>query len=192
MHAALADFPLERPNSLGPEGWHALAARCGDAVDAIEPGLAQRIADELAFLDAHWPSGLPRAVIHADLFPDNVLVLGDSVTGMIDFYFACSEVRAWDVAVTHSAWAFSPDGRLCHDDIGRALIAGYAARFGLSDAERAALPVLARGAALRFTLTRAWDWLNTPADALVTRKDPLAFLRRLDAYAARGPEMFAA
>jgi len=139
----------------------------------------------------HWPGDLPRAVIHGDLFPDNVLMLGDSVTGMIDFYFACTEVRAWDLAVTHSAWGFSADGHDFDAAVGRALIDGYAEAFGLSDAERAALPVLARGATLRFTLTRAWDWLNTPADALVTRKDPLAFLRRMDAYAARGAEMFA-
>ncbi|HEY0315936.1 MAG TPA: phosphotransferase, partial [Sphingomonas sp.] len=116
---------------------------------------------------------------------------GDRVTGMIDFYFACTETRAWDLAVTHSAWSFSSDGADYHADIGDALLAGYEASFGLSDAERAALPVLARGSALRFTLTRAWDWLNTPADAMVTRKDPLAFLRRLDFYAAH-PECFPA
>ncbi len=191
MHAALGDFREHRPNTLGPDAWHALATRCGEAVETIQPGLAARIADELAFLDAHWPRELPRAVIHGDLFPDNVLMLDDVVTGMIDFYFACTEVRAWDLAVTHSAWAFSADGRDFDAAVGRALIDGYAEAFGLSDAERAALPVLARGAALRFTLTRAWDWLNTPADALVTRKDPLAFLRRMDAYAARGAEMFA-
>jgi homoserine kinase type II len=191
MHGALADFTLERPNTLGPEGWRELAIRCGAAVEAIQPGLAERIEDELAYLAAHWPADLPRAVIHADLFPDNVLMLGDAVTGMIDFYFACTELRAWDLAVTHSAWAFSSDGVDFDAAVGRALLEGYATSFGLSDAERAALPVLARGAALRFTLTRAWDWLNTPADALVTRKDPLAFLRRLDAYAARGVEMFA-
>lgn len=191
MHAALADFDGARPNTLGLAGWHALAARCGDAVDAIAPGLAVRIADELAFLDAHWPHDLPMSVIHADLFPDNVLMTGDAVTGMIDFYFACSELRAWDLAVTHSAWAFSTDGATYLPAIGAGIVAGYAAAFALSAAERTALPVLARGAALRFTLTRAWDWLNTPADALVTRKDPLAFLRRLDRYAAEGPEMFA-
>ncbi len=191
MHAALGDFPEHRPNTLGPDAWRALAARCGTEVDAIQSGLAARIADELAFLDVHWPGDLPRAVIHGDLFPDNVLMLGDAVTGMIDFYFACTEVRAWDLAVTHSAWAFSVDGHDFDAAIGRALIDGYDEAFGLSDAERVALPVLARGAALRFTLTRAWDWLNTPADALVTRKDPLAFLRRMDAYAARGAEMFA-
>ncbi len=192
MHAALADFPLSRPNPLGPDGWCALAARCGDAVDAIQSGLAARIAGEIAFLNAHWPGDLPRAVVHADLFPDNVLMLGDAVTGMIDFYFACTEVRAWDLAVTHSAWAFSADGTDYDATIGRALVDGYVGTFGLNDTEQAALPVLARGAALRFTLTRAWDWLNTPADALVTRKDPLAFLRRLDAYAMRGAEMFSA
>jgi homoserine kinase type II len=191
MHAALADFTPERPNSLGLEGWRDLAARCGDAVDAIAPGLSRRIADEVAFLDTRWPRDLPRSVIHADLFPDNVLMLGDRVTGMIDFYFACTETRAWDLAVTHSAWSFSSDGADYHADIGDALLAGYEASFGLSDAERAALPVLARGSALRFTLTRAWDWLNTPADAMVTRKDPLAFLRRLDFYAAH-PECFPA
>jgi homoserine kinase type II len=191
MHAALADFTPERPNSLGLDGWRDLAARCGDAVDAIALGLSKRIAEEVAFLDAHWPRDLPRSVIHADLFPDNVLMLGDQVTGMIDFYFACTETRAWDLAVTHSAWSFSGDGADYHADVGDALLAGYEASFGLSDAERAALPILARGSALRFTLTRAWDWLNTPADAMVTRKDPLAFLRRLDFYAAH-PECFPA
>lgn len=191
MHGALADFTLERPNTLGLAGWHELAGRCGTAVDTVAPGFSARIAEELAYLGAHWPADLPRSVIHADLFPDNVLMLGDRVTGMIDFYFACSEIRAWDVAVTHSAWAFSSDGRDYDAAIGEALIEGYQAAHPLTEAERVALPVLARGSALRFTLTRAWDWLNTPADALVTRKDPLAFLRRLDFY-AQHPECFTA
>lgn len=185
MHVAARDFALSRPNSLGLAGWHALAARCGDQLDLIQPGLGARVAAELAFLDAHWPRDLPQAVIHADLFPDNVLMLGDRVTGVIDFYFSCTEIRAWDVAVTHSAWCFSADGARFDRALGAALVEGYAAAHGLSAAEEAAFPVLARGACLRFLLTRAWDWLNTPADALVTRKDPLAFLRRLDHYAAR-------
>jgi homoserine kinase type II len=181
IHVALRDFGGSRPNSLGPAGWRALAGRCGDQLDTIAPGLAARIADELAFLDRHWPAGLPHTVVHADLFPDNVLMLGSQVTGLIDFYFSCTEIRAWDLAVTHAAWAFAPD---YDDDVGAALIAGYDAEHPLLPEERAAFPVLARGACLRFLLTRAWDWLNTPADALVTRKDPLAFLARLDHYAA--------
>ncbi|TZG25928.1 homoserine kinase [Sphingomonas montanisoli] len=187
MHKALGDFRLSRPNTLGLDGWHALADRCGNQLDQIEAGLGDRVARELAFLDAEWPRHLPTSVVHADMFPDNVLMLGDTVGGVIDFYFACTEIRAWDVAVTHSAWCFSSDGRTYRPELGRALIAGYDQQFGLSDLERAAFPVLARGSALRFLLTRAWDWLNTPADALVTRKDPLAFKRRLDFYAEADP-----
>ncbi len=184
MHQALADFDYTRPNTLGLDGWRALAARCGDDLDVIAPGLGDRVAAELDWLGTHWPRALPHAVVHADLFPDNVLMRGDSVGGIIDFYFACTEVRAWDVAVTHAAWSFDATGHRFSAAVGDALIAGYEATFGLSDAERAAFPALARGACLRFLLTRAWDWLNTPGDALVTRKDPLAFLRRLDHYAA--------
>lgn len=185
MHVAVRDFAGARPNSLGLEGWTALAARCGEQLDPIQPGLGARVADELAFLQANWPHDLPRTVIHADLFPDNVLMLGDRVTGVIDFYFSCTEIRAWDLAVTHSAWCFSADGATFDPALGEALIEGYTSAHGLSAAEEAAFPVLARGACLRFLLTRAWDWLNTPADALVIRKDPLAFLRRLDHYAGQ-------
>jgi homoserine kinase type II len=184
MHKAVADFRMNRPNTLGPEGWFDLAERCSDNLDQIAPGLKQRVADECAFIKEHWPYDLPRSVIHADLFPDNVLMLKDQVGGLIDFYFACTEVRAWDVAVTHIAWSFSSDGVTFLPDVGSAILAGYEEGIGLSDAERAAFPVLARGACLRFLLTRAWDWLNTPADALVKRHDPLAMLRRLDHYAA--------
>jgi homoserine kinase type II len=189
MHAALADFAGQRPNSLGLEGWRALADRCGADLDRIAPGLRQRVGNELTFIDDNWPRELPRSVIHADLFPDNVLMLGADVTGVIDFYFACSEIRAWDVAVTHAAWCFENDGTGFHPSLAASLIGGYEASFGLSPAERAAFPILARGAALRFLLTRAWDWLNTPGDALVTRKDPLAFLRRLDFYASADPKL---
>lgn len=184
MHVALRGFGLERPNSLGLAGWRALAERCGCQLDAIAAGLGRRVADELAWLDAHWPAALPRSVIHADLFPDNVLMLGNEVTGLIDFYFSCTEVRAWDLAVTHAAWCFTPDGARFDAALGEALVAGYEAEHPLLAEERAAFPALARGACLRFLLTRAWDWLNTPANALVTRKDPLAFLRRLDHYAS--------
>ncbi len=183
MHGALAGFSGERPNALGPAGWHALAARCGRDLDRIRPGLAARVAEELDHLDRHWPADLARSVIHADLFPDNVLMLGDRVAGIIDFYFACTEIRAWDLAVAHGAWSFPADGARHDAAVGDALVAGYEARFGLTPGERAAFPTLCRGSALRFMLTRAWDWLNTPADAMVTRKDPLAYLRRLEFYA---------
>lgn len=184
MHGALNDFAGTRTNSLGPQGWCDLASRCGDALDQISPGLKARVAEECAFLCTNWPSDLPQSVIHADLFPDNVLMVGNAVGAIIDFYFACTEIRAWDVAVTHAAWSFASDGTGYDAAVGDSIIAGYDTAFGLSAAERVAFPILARGACLRFLLTRAWDWLNTPADAIVTRKDPLAFLRRLEHYAA--------
>ncbi|WP_242124902.1 homoserine kinase [Sphingobium sp. Sx8-8] len=187
MHRAAEGFTGERRNALDLPGWHDLAARCGEDFDRIAPGLGARVAEELAFLDAHWPAGLPRSVIHADLFPDNVLMLGDEVTGLIDFYFSCTDIRAYDLAVTHSAWCFSQDGATWFGERAKALGAGYEATHGLSAAERTAFPILCRGAALRFLLTRAYDWINTPADALVIRKDPLAYLRRLDFYAGARP-----
>lgn len=189
LHRAAADFAGTRSNALDPAGWHDLADKCGTDFDRIAPGLGHRVTAELAWLDAHWPVDLPRAVIHADLFPDNVLMLGDDVTGLIDFYFSCADIRAYDLAVTHGAWCFTNDGSAYHADRGSALVAGYDAAFGLSDAERMAFPALCRGAALRFLLTRAYDWINTPADAMVTRKDPLAFLRRLDFYANAQPAL---
>jgi homoserine kinase type II len=187
LHRAAAEFARTRPNTLDKAGWHDLARKCGDDFDQIAPGLGARVANELAYLDAHWPADLPRSVIHADLFPDNVLMLGDRVTGLIDFYFSCTDIRAYDLAVTHSAWVFSNDGATFFADRAAALGAGYGEAHGLTDAERAAFPILCRGAALRFLLTRAYDWINTPPDAMVTRKDPLAYLRRLDFYASANP-----
>ncbi len=184
MHGALADFPMSRPNNLGPESWFELADKCGPDLDRISPGLRSRIEAECAFIRAKWPADLPQSVIHADLFPDNVLMVGDTVGALIDFYFACTEIRAWDLAVTHAAWSFEADGTGYNAAVGDALLDAYRSGFGLSAEEEAAFPILARGACLRFLLTRAWDWLNTSAGALVTRKDPLAFLRRLEHYAA--------
>lgn len=184
MHRDLADFTGVRPNALGVDSWRPLLARCGRDLDTIAPGLFDRVDAALGAVEAAWPADLPVSAIHADLFPDNVLMLGDRVTGLIDFYFACTDIRAYDLAVLHGSWAFDADGAPLDPAVGHALVEGYAGAFPISAAERAALPVLARGACIRFLLTRAWDWLNTPADALVTRKDPLAYLRRLDAYEA--------
>lgn len=183
MHKALADFALTRPNSLGVAAWRPLALRCtSDGLDSIAPGLSARVFAECDHVEAQWPVDLPVAAIHADLFPDNVLMLGDHVSGLIDFYFACTEIRAYDLAVTHSAWCFSNDGAQFDAGVSAGLLSGYAACVPLDTATRDAMPLLFRGACLRFLLTRCYDWINTPASALVTRKDPLAFLRRLDFY----------
>ena len=182
LHKASEGFAGTRPNTLGPAGWHRLADECGAGLDTIQAGLAARVRDELAFIDQHWPTDLAQGVIHADLFPDNVLMRGDEVGGLIDFYFSCTDIRAYDLAIMHGAWCFSVDGADFHADVAAGLMAGYAQIHGFTTAEYAAFPVLTRGAALRFLLTRAYDWINTPTTALVTRKDPLAYLRRLDTY----------
>ncbi|QXQ07253.1 homoserine kinase [Sphingosinicellaceae bacterium] len=184
LHTATANFAGQRPNGLGQTSWAPLAASCAGQLDGIAPGLEALVAGEVAALARDWPSHLERTNIHADLFPDNVLLLDGAVTGIIDFYFACTDIRAYDLAVTHTAWAFGNDGRGFDPARAAALVEGYRSAHPLSDAEIAALPVLCRGSALRFTLTRAYDWLNTPKDALVTRKDPMAFARRLEWYAA--------
>lgn len=192
MHVALEDYAGARANSMGHEHWRTVAEATGD-LDVVLPGLQSIVDDELAYLDAHWPTNLPAHVIHADLFPDNVLMLGDQVTGLIDFYFAASDFRAYDLVIVHASWAFSSDGKHCDPARAAALMRGYAREITLSGAEVSALPLLARGASLRFLLTRAHDWVHTPADALVTRKDPSPFLARLQRYStADAASLFAA
>lgn len=191
MHQALTDFMQDRPNTLGSASWRPLFDRCAADLDRIDPGLHDDLARGLESVLPFWNDDGPRSVIHADLFPDNVLMLGDEVSGLIDFYFACTDLRLYDLAVTHTSWAFDATGARHDAAVGRALLDGYAASFGLSDDDRAQMLVLAMGACLRFALTRAWDWLNTPADALVTRKDPLAYTRRLAFYRAAGAALFA-
>ncbi|MBB4860230.1 homoserine kinase type II [Novosphingobium chloroacetimidivorans] len=184
VHLAGRDFPGRRANGMGRDAWKQLLGDCGrEGLAALDPGLPELVERELALVTSEWPAHLPHSVIHADLFPDNVLMLGDKVTGLIDFYFACVDVTAYDVAVTHAAWCFSADGRHFLPQLSAALLEGYQSLRPLSADERTALPLLARAASLRFLATRAYDWANTPADALVTPKDPLAFARRLAFYA---------
>ena len=178
LHGAGADFRLRRPNALSVEAWPVLFATAEADADGVAAGLAGTISAELAFLASHWPCGLPEGVIHADLFPDNVFFLGDRLSGLIDFYFACTDALAYDVAICLNAWCFDAEGTL---DLARstALFDGYASARRLTGPETEALPVLARGAALRFLLTRLVDWLNVPPGALVRPKDPIEYLRKL-------------
>ena len=182
LHKAMESFSGTRPNSMGLQSWHPLADKCAGHWDEIDASLEQQVYEALAAVERDWPKHLPTSVIHADLFPDNVLMLGDTVTGLIDFYFSCSDLRAYDLAVTHTAWCFSTDGRRFDAAVSDALIAGYRSVIPMLDTEIQAFPILAMGSALRFTLSRAYDWINTPADAMVSRKDPMAFARRLAFY----------
>lgn len=178
LHLAGAGYAPVRVNALGPAGWAPLLARCGPDADEVAPGLYAELAAALDHVLARWPDDLPRGHIHADLFPDNAFFEGERLTGIIDFYFAATDLLAYDLAICLNAWCFGEGLRPLPSRC-RALLAGYERVRPLSAAEHAALPVLCQGAALRFLLTRLYDWLNTPDDALVTRKDPLAYRARL-------------
>jgi homoserine kinase type II len=178
LHRAGADYAPTRANALGPDSWMPLLDRCRDRADEVQAGLAQELDHALSAILAGWPRGLPIGHIHADMFPDNVFFLGETLSGVIDFYFACTELLAYDVAVCLNAWCFEPDFSF-NVTKSRMLLAAYQAVRPLSVNEQAALPVLCQGAAIRFLLTRLFDWVNTPAGALVTRKNPVEYLRRL-------------
>jgi homoserine kinase type II len=178
MHLAGRDFTIERPNALSLAGWRPLWERAQPRADEVEKGLAAEVEADLAALEQGWPADLPSGIIHADLFPDNVFFLGKQLSGLIDFYFACNDLLAYDVAICLNAWCFEKDHSF-NLTKGKALLSGYTAVRPLSAAEALALPVLSRGAALRFMLTRLYDWLNTPAGSLVVKKDPLEYLRRM-------------
>jgi homoserine kinase type II len=178
LHRAGADYRPTRRNALGPAGWAPLLERARARADEVRPGLAGELDSALGAILERWPHALPGGHIHADLFPDNVFFLDGRVSGLIDFYFAATDLLAYDVAVCLNAWCFEPDFAF-NVTKSRALLAAYDAGRALSADERAALPVLCQGAALRFLLTRLYDWLNTPPGALVVRKDPLEYLRRL-------------
>jgi len=178
LHVAGADFAPRRVNALGAPGWRPLLERCKARADEVQPTLAVELETALTGILTDWPAALPEGHIHADLFPDNVFFLDERLSGLIDFYFAATDFLAYDVAVCLNAWCFEADFSF-NVTKGRALLRGYEAIRPLSGEERVALPVLCRGAAIRFLLTRLFDWLNTPEGALVTRKDPIEYLRRL-------------
>lgn len=178
LHIKGRDFSLKRPNNLSVGGWRTLVANTRDRADEVKPGLAAVIGDELDFLAREWPRDLESGVIHADLFPDNVFFLGDRLSGLIDFYFACTDFLAYDLAICLNAWCFEPKGEF-NVTKARLMIEGYHRLRPLPEAELTALPILARGAALRFLLTRLYDWLNHPPGAFVSPKDPLEYLKKL-------------
>jgi homoserine kinase type II len=178
MHLAGRDFPLFRKNPLSVAGWRPLFDLAAPRADSVQPGLRDFIARELDHLEARWPTDLPVGVIHGDLFPDNVFFLGDKLSGLIDFPFSCNDILAFDVAICLNAWCFEPDHSF-NVTKARALLSAYGRERQLSEAEQEALPLLARGSAMRFLLTRLVDFLNVPPGALVKPKDPLEYVRSL-------------
>jgi homoserine kinase type II len=178
LHIAGLDFGQSRANALSIDGWRALYAHCSARANEVQPDLAPFLAAELEYLEQAWPRQLPQGIIHADLFPDNVFFLGNRLSGLIDFYFACTDALAYDIAICLNAWCFESDHSY-NVTKGRSLLQAYAQVRPLADEERDALPLLARGAALRFLLTRLVDWFDVPPGALVRPKDPFEYYRKL-------------
>src|SRR5690606_14853142 len=178
MHLAAADFPLSRPNALSPEGWAPLWEGCRERADEVMPGLADELARDFDDITSRWPTDLPSGIIHADLFPDNVFFLNGKLSGLIDFYFACNDLLAYDVATCLNAWCFEKDASF-NLTKGAALLSGYQGVRPLQADELEALPLLSRGSALRFMLTRLYDWLTIPDGPMIKKRDPLEYLRRM-------------
>jgi homoserine kinase type II len=178
---------MERANDLSLSGWRPLFEACAPRAHEVREGLAEDLATELDHLESAWPADLPQGVIHADLFPDNVFFLGGRLSGLIDFYFSCNDHFAYDLAVCLNAWCFEPD-KAFNVTKARLMLQAYRGVRPFSDEELAALPLLARGSALRFLLTRLYDWLNHPPGAYVDPKDPLEYWVKLRFHQdVRGP-----
>ena len=187
MHVAGSDFKIERKNSLSVNNWRALLDSCNGRGEEIMPGITKVLETELDFLEKNWPTNIPAGVIHADLFPDNVFFQAEKLTGLIDYYFACNDFFAYDVAICLNAWCFETDLSFNITKAKR-MLSSYRKVRDFSAEELAALPLLARGSALRFLLTRLYDWLNTPSGAMVTPKDPKEYLARLRFHqSVKGP-----
>lgn len=187
LHQAGMDFDKTRANDLSIEGWHDLYAAIEHRADEVLDGLHVELKGALSDLEKNWPGELPAGVIHADLFPDNVFYLGNRLSGLIDFYFACNDSFAYDIVICLNAWCFEADGSF-NVTKARQLLSGYNQVRSLSSDELSAMPVLAQGAALRFLLTRLYDLLNHVEGAWVRPKDPLEYLQRLRFHrAVRSP-----
>lgn len=178
LHLAGEGFQIQRANALSVAGWRPLWNAAAPRADMVEPGLSAEVEADLIDLEQHWPANLPTGICHADMFPDNVFFLSDKLSGIIDFYFACNDVLVYDLAVCLNAWCFEKDNTY-NLAKGRTLLAGYQSVRQLSRDEARALPLMARGSALRFMLTRLYDWLNTPEGAMVVKKDPLEYLTKM-------------
>lgn len=187
LHVIGQDYGGQRANDLSIAGWRRLIDAAGERAETVLAGLSQELANELTYLEAHWPDGLPRGLIHGDAFPDNLFFRDEKFSGMIDFYFASTDVLAYDVAICLNAWCFEPDGQF-NSTKARALLAAYQTVRPMSDAEIAALPLLARGASVRFLSTRLYDWVFPSEDALVTPKNPMEYIQKLRFHqSVKGP-----
>lgn len=180
MHNAVSDFPLSRPNTMGVSAWRSLFSEMSGHMEKEFPGLEDELRVSLEQIEAKWPKkqALPDGVIHADIFPDNVFFQGEKLSGILDFYFACNDFFAYDLAIALNAWCFE-HGTEFNITKAKRLLSGYNSERVMTKEEVEYLPILAAGASLRFLLTRLYDWLHRVEGAMVVPKDPTEYLQKL-------------
>ena len=182
MHEITKNFKLQRQNDLSVKSWRTLFDSVKDKCSNIHKDLPRLIEENLKDVENNWPENLPRGIIHADLFHDNIFFIQDKFSGIIDFYFSCEDFFAFEIAICFNALCFDGVKENLSFNVTKAknFIDGYTSIRKLTESEKNNIKVLSQGAALRFLLTRVFDAINTVEGAVVKIKDPMEYLKRLD------------
>ena len=182
MHELTKNFRLKRQNSLSIQSWRRMFDSVKDQCSKLHTDLPKLIEENLKNVEKNWPHDLPKGIIHADLFHDNIFFLKESFSGIIDFYFSCEDFFSFEIAICFNALCFDGVKENLSFNVTKAknFVDGYSSIRKLTDQEKQSIKVLSQGAALRFLLTRVFDALNTIEGAIVKIKDPIEYLKRLD------------
>lgn len=182
MHKITSSFKFKRDNDLSVKSWRTLFNSVKDKCSKIHKDLPKLIEENLGDVEKNWPVNLPRGIIHADLFHDNIFFIKDKFSGIIDFYFSCEDFLAFEIAICFNALCFDGLKENLSFNVTKAknFIDGYTSVRKLSDEEKNNIKVLSQGAALRFLLTRVFDAINKVEGAIVKIKDPVEYLKRLE------------
>ena len=182
LHQITKNFKFIRKNDLSVKSWRSIFSQVKDRCNKIHPELPKLIEANLISIEKEWPTNLPSGIIHADLFSDNIFFKNNKFSGFIDFYFSCNDFYAFEIAICFNALCFDGVKQNLSFNVTKAkkLMDGYNEVRKISKDEKIALKVLSQGAALRFLLTRVFDYLNTVDDAIVKIKDPEEYLKRLE------------
>ena len=182
MHMITKNLAAKRKNELSIDSWKKIYQNVKEACFKIHPQLSKIIEENLVEIEKNWPTNLPAGIIHADLFPDNIFFNKNKFNGIIDFYFSCNDFYAFEIAVCLNALCFEGTKENLSFNVTKAkkFIDGYSKIRKISDDEKNSLKILSQGAALRFLLTRVFDYINLKKGAIVKIKDPIEYLKRLE------------
>ena len=182
LHTITKNLAGKRENKLSINSWRNIYKNIQKDCSKIHPNLDKIIDRNLDEIENKWPKNIPSGIIHADLFPDNIFFKGNKLVGIIDFYFSCYDFYAFEIAICLNALCFEGKNENLSFNITKAkkFIEGYSSIRKLNEEEKESLKTLCQGAAIRFLLTRVFDYLNITKGALVKIKDPIEYLKRLE------------